>query len=62
MQNSASQTAEDLEALKINSENSSTVKDTATADNDWVSFDWEVKLRLPLMTRVAERRFAVICS
>jgi len=39
MQNSASQTAEDLEALKINSENSSTVKDTATADNDWVSFD-----------------------
>jgi len=35
---SASETAESLETLKIDSENCSTVKDAA-ADNDWVSFD-----------------------
>jgi len=43
----ATDAADGVENLKIDLRNSPTEKNPAT-DNDWVSFDWEVKPRLPL--------------
>jgi len=46
---SANQAAEGVENLKIDLRNSPAEKNSAT-DNDWVSFDWEVKPRLSLLS------------